>query len=104
MQSKVYVDKISLNLGVHARNWPTIALQPLKFNSELSFWTFWRARYGQVLKKTQNSRSQYQSQNQFRITKNTQSNSSDLNKIYFTNVSVNFQLGTSPEQPPGKFY
>ena len=29
---------ISLNFGVHTRNWPRIDLQPLEFNSEFYVW------------------------------------------------------------------
>ena len=31
---------ISLNFGFHARNWPRIGSQFLKFNFELYFWRF----------------------------------------------------------------
>ena len=31
---------ISLDFGVHTRNWPRIDLQPLQFNSEFYFWRF----------------------------------------------------------------
>ena len=65
-----FMSTISLNFGVHTRNWPRIVLQPLEFNFEFYFWRILGDAFCWVPGRSQNSRSLYQAQNLFKITKN----------------------------------
>ena len=60
---------ISLKFGVHTRNWPRIDFQPLEFNFEFYYWRFREAGFCCLPAKSKNSRSLYQAQNLFKITK-----------------------------------
>ena len=48
---------ISLNFGVHTRNWPRIDLQPLEFNFEFYFWRFRGGGGGVLLSSSKESKS-----------------------------------------------
>ena len=72
---------ILLKVGVHTRNWPRIDIQPLEFDFEFHFWEIsgrgeGRGEGGVLLSfsKESNSRSLYEAQNLFKITKIIQNN------------------------------
>ena len=75
---------ILLSFGVRTRNWPRIDFQfnfqlnsfgfNLEFNLKFYLLRFWGLRSAERAAKSQNSRSLYQSENLFKITKIIQTN------------------------------